>query len=530
MCILDTILKEKPIETTYIKPQSCKINHFIKMQGKTMEKNEILEDILAEVDKHPELMSRRDALKFMSVSPVAASILASTTVGAATAVASDVKGKVVIVGGGLAGMSTAARLKSSASNLDITVIEPNELSTSYQPGQTLVGGGIWPKSELVYKRDDYVPSGVTLVKGSVTSFDPENNKVIVDGKDEISYDQMIVATGLMLNYAAIDGLTGVITSTSPDNAETKKTVGHDGVYSIYFQDGSEDTWTGIEELIAKAKKWKQGEPKLQALFTHPNTPIKCGGAPKKIMYLTHAQLEKAGVREAVELTFYPNGGKMFGVPEYHEAIVSQFKTRGFKWNYAHNLIKIDQATKTATFNHHWKEKGEWDEDLEEYGVELKNEEVAVPFDFIHVTPPMKAPDVVAHSKVGSSKGWVPVKKETLQHVKYKNVFSLGDVVAVPMGKTGGSARKQYKVIVNNVISALENDQKAIDSTNSKYAGYTVCPLVTSIGTVMLAEFNWTKKPTPMVPLDPTQERWIWWLLKVYALKPMTQYGMLAGRA
>ncbi len=495
-----------------------------------MNKNELIEEILQEVDKHPEIMSRRDAMKYLTMSPLAASVIAGATVGATTVSASEAKGKIVIVGGGLAGMSTAARLTNTLSNPDITVIEPNPLSTSYQPGQTLVGGGIWAKSEVVYNRDDFVPNGTTLIKGAVTAFDPDNNKVVVDGKKEISYDFLIVATGLMLNFKAIKGLTGEITSCNPDNAEAKKTVGKDGVHSIYFQDGSEATWAGIEELIAKAKKWKKGEPKLQAVFTHPNTPIKCGGAPKKIMYLTHAQLEKAGCRDAVELTFYPNGGKMFGVPEYHEAIVNQFKTRGFKWNYKHNLIAIDKEAKMATFNHHWTEKGAWDEDLEEYGVELKSKEVQVKYDFIHVTPPMKAPDVVAHSKVGSSKGWVPVKKETLQHVKYKNVFSLGDVVAVPMGKTGGSARKQYKVVVNNVISAMEGNQKAIETTNAKYAGYTVCPLITSIGTVMLAEFNWTKKPTPMVPLDPTQERWIWWLLKVYLLKPMTQMGMLSGRA
>jgi sulfide:quinone oxidoreductase len=490
-----------------------------------MKKNEILEEILKEVDKHPEIMSRRDALKYLTVSPLAASLLASATAGASSVSASNVKGKIVIVGGGLAGMSTAARINNSISDADITVIEPNPLSTSYQPGQTLVGGGIWDKSEVMFNRDDYVPDGVKIIKGSVTAFDPDNNKVIVDGKQEVSYDQMIVATGLMLNYKAIKGLTGEITSTSPDNAEAKKTIGKNGVYSIYFQDGSEDTWKGIQELIAKAKKWKKGEPKLQALFTHPNTPIKCGGAPKKIMYLTHAQLEKAGVREAVELTFYPNGGKMFGVPEYHEAIVNQFKTRGFKWNYKHNLTEIDTEAKIATFNHHWTEKGEWDEDLEEYGVVLKSEDIKVPYDFIHVTPPMKAPDIVAFSKVGSSKGWVPVKKETLQHARYKNVWALGDVAAVPMGKTGGSARKQYKVVVSNMIAAMEGKK-----LEAQYYGYTVCPLITSIGTVMLAEFNWTKKPTPMVPLDPTQERWIWWLLKVYLLKPMTQIGMLSGRA
>jgi len=496
-----------------------------------MSKNKILEEILAEVDKHPEMMSRREAMRYISVSPLAASILAGSTVGAATAAASDVKGKVVIVGGGLAGMSTAARLKSSAANLEITVIEPNPLSTSYQPGQTLVGGGIWAKNEVVYNRDEYVPSGVNLIKGSVTAFDPDNNKVTVDGKQEVSYDHMIVATGVMLNYAAIKGLTGVITSTSPDNASAKETIGKDGVHSIYFQDGSEATWTGIQELITKAKAWKEGEPKLQAIFTHPNTPIKCGGAPKKIMYLTHAQLEKAGVRDAVELTFYPNGGGMFGIKDYHTAIVEQFKTRDFKWNYKHNLIEVDRAAKVAVFDHHSKIKGAWDEDIEEFEMITKHERVEVKYDFLHVTPPMKAPDVVAKSKIGSSKGWVPVNKETLQHAKYQNVWSLGDVAAVPMGKTGGSARKQYKVVINNLIAAMES--KALES---KYDGYTVCPLITSIGTVMLAEFNWASKKTgsganaALFPLDPTKERWIWWLLKVYALKPMTQYGMLAGRA
>lgn len=490
-----------------------------------MKKNEILEEILNEVDKHPEIMSRREALKYLSVSPMAASILAGTTVGASSAVASDIKGKVVIVGGGLAGMSTAARLRNSASDLDITIIEPDSLSVSYQPGQTLVAAGLWEKSDIEYSRDDKLPDGVTLIKGSVTAFDPDNNRVTVDDKEEISYDQLIIATGLMLNYGAIKGLDGVITSSGADNAAVKEKVGKNGLHSIYYQDGAEDTWSGIQELIAKAKA-HTGSEKLQAVFTHPNTPIKCGGAPKKIMYLTHARLEEAGVRDKVELTFYPNGGAMFGVPEYHEAILQQFKDRDFKWNYAHNLVEIDAAAKIATFNHHWKEKGAWDEDLEEYGTVSKSEAVEVKYDFIHVTPPMKAPDVVANSPIGSDKGWVPVTKETLQHVKFDNVWCLGDVAAIPMGKTGGSVRKQYKVVVENIIASMEGKSEL----PAAYGGYTVCPLITSIGTVMLAEFDWSKKPTPTFPLDPTKERWIWWLLKVYALKPMTIYGMLSGRA
>ncbi|MDD5400484.1 MAG: FAD/NAD(P)-binding oxidoreductase [Sulfurimonas sp.] len=491
-----------------------------------MKKNKILEEILKEVDKHPEIMSRREALKYLTMSPLAASVLASATVGttAASAASSNAKGKVVIVGGGLAGMSTAALIRNTASNIEVTVIEPDQYSVSYQPGQTLVAAGVWKKEDIIYKRDDFLPSGVKLIKGSVTAFDPANNKVTVDGKEDVSYDQLIVATGLMLNYGGIKGLEGVITS-SGENSVVRQKIGKNGAYSIYFRDGSEDTWKGIQELVAKAKA-HTGTEKLQALFSMPATAIKCGGAPMKIMYLTHAHLEKAGVANKVELTFNTNGGALFGIPEYNAAIVKQFEKRGFKWNFSHNLVEIDTEAKIATFDKFWKEKGEFDEALDEYVMVTKHDYKAIKYDFIHVTPPMKASDEVAKSPLGSEQGWVPVEKETLQHVKFKNVWSLGDVAALPMTKTGGSARKEYRVLVENMVASMEGKT----TLPAKFGGYTVCPLITGLGTVMLAEFDWSKKPTPSFPLDPTQERWIWWLLKVYALKPMTMYGMLAGRA
>jgi len=499
-----------------------------------MKKNEILEQILNEVDKHPEIMSRRDALKYLTISPLAASVIASASIGASSAVASsDVTGKIVIVGGGLAGMSTAARLNNSIANADITVIEPDPLSVSYQPGQTLVASGIWDLSDIQYKRDEYVPKGVKLIKGEVTAFDPKNNKVVVDDSKEISYDQLVVATGINLNYAAIKGLEGEITSAGKNNADTKKTITKNGLHSIYFQDGAVATWEGIQELVEKAKNHK-GPEKLQAIFTHPRGPLKCGGAPKKIMYLTHARLEEAGVRDKVEMTFYPNGGGMFGIKDYHTAIVKQFEERDFKWHYKHNLVAVDTTTKTATFNKWWKEKKEFEDEMGDpifKEVEV-TEPVEVKYDFMHVSPPMKAPDVVKNSELGSSgPGWTTVNKETLQHAFFENVWSLGDVAGIPMGKTGGSVRKQYKVLVDNMVSVMGGKKPT-----AKYDGYTVCPLITSIGTVMLAEFNWASKKTgsganaASLPIDPTQERWIWWLLKVYALKPMTIHGMLSGRA
>lgn len=477
-------------------------------------------------------ISRRDAMKMMGLSG-AALFTGGTELEAATvANASDAKGKILIIGGGLAGISTAARLTNSLTNPDITIIEPEPNSVSYQPGQTLVAAGLWEKSDVMYKRDDFLPSGTKLIAEKAVEFDPENNTVTTDKGTKVSYDYLVIAAGISLDYGAIKGLeeVGELYSVG-DNIEAVKLLTQKGVSSIYTTDGAEQTWLNLQSFIQQAKEGK----KVNGLFTHPNTSIKCGGAPKKIMYLANARLNEAGeqARANANLHFYPNGNTMFGIKGYHDAIVKQFETRNMNYSYKHNLVEIKDGI--AIFDDHSKFNEVYDEDLEENVKETIHTLVEKEFDFIHVTPPMKAPDEIAKSDLGSNKGWVPVNKETLQHVKYPNVFALGDIAAVPMGKTGGSVRKQYKVVVNNIISMMEKGE--IPQTNAKYDGYTVCPLITDIGTVMLAEFNWASKDlksgknaASISLLDPTKERYMWWLLKVYLLKPMTVYGMLSGKA
>ncbi|WP_024954509.1 NAD(P)/FAD-dependent oxidoreductase [Sulfurospirillum arcachonense] len=459
-------------------------------------------------------LSRRDALKLAGVGTASFLLNPSEASAATKAVASDVKGKIVIVGGGAAGCSIASLLVKKLSNPNITIIEPNATSVSYQPGQTLIGAGVWQKEDILGQSQDFFPSEAKWMQDSVIEFDPDKNRVITAQNGEVKYDFLVVATGLQLNYDKIDGLSRDI-------------IGSNGIGSVYFADGAAKTWPLMQKFVSEAKSGK----KVEGVFTHPNTPIKCGGAPKKIMYLTNARLVEAKARDNATLTFYPNGGKMFGVPEYHEAIVKQFEARDMKWHYKHNLVAVDPGKKIATFDHSYLVKGEWDPDLEEFDMIPQVKQVKVPFDFMHVTPPMSAPDAVKKSPLAwqrgsaSKGGWVELKKETLQHTRYANVFGLGDVAGIPMGKTGGSVRKQYTVAAQNLVDVMSGK-----APTQKYGGYTVCPLITDIGTVMLAEFDWSKKPTPSFPLDPTKERWIWWILKVYMLKPMYFYGMLKGRA
>ena len=376
--------------------------------------NKYIEKMLSKMDKDlaEHGMSRREAMKIAGISGAGLFMGSATSASAEEEkiVKSNAKGKIVIVGGGLAGMSTAARLTLNLDDPDITVIEPQKLSVSYQPGQTLVGGGLWDEDDIAYERDNFTPDGVKVIKEKAILFNPQENKLTTDKGTVVSYDYLIVATGLQLDFERIKGLEEAGRAYSAgDNSKLLKALGDDGICSIYTAEGATKTWEQMQKYIAQAKSGK----KTKFLFTHPNTPVKCGGAPKKIMYLTNARLKEAGARENAELVFYPNGGAMFGVPEYHDAILGQFKRENFKWHYRHNLIEIDKENKIAVFDAKWQEKGPWDPVMKDFEVIPKHEKVRVPYDFIHIVPPQLAPREIAESDLGSAKGWVPVNKETL---------------------------------------------------------------------------------------------------------------------
>ena len=158
------------------------------------------------------------------------------------------------------------------------------------------------------------------------------------------------------------------------------------------------------------------------------------------------------------------------------------------------------------------------------------EKLVVDFDFLHLVPPMSAPDFVKNSNVSipidkiNLGGWVKVDKETLVHSTFKNIISLGDVAGLPTSKTGAAIRKQAPLAAANLVSLMEGKEPVL-----KYDGYSACPIVTEYGKVLMCEFGYEDKLLPTIPfLDPAVERGMWWILKVHGLKPMYYHGMLKG--
>jgi sulfide:quinone oxidoreductase len=461
-------------------------------------------------------LSRREALKLMGISPIAAGVIASAATGSITEIkASDAKGKIVIVGGGAGGIIAMARLNSALSNPDITLIAPNEKHL-YQPGQVFMAAGEYKFEDIVKDNSDFIPSNVNWIKDEVKTFDPDNNKVITRAGEEISYDYLVVATCLQYHYEWIKALS-------------EDMIGKNGISSVYLNnpekgtaDGGSITWEWFNDLKKAAK---EGTPKV--ICTQPATPIKCGGAPQKILYLSDDFLKLDGL--SADYTFATNGGKLFGaIPEVDKMLKEHVQPRygNITNKFKHNLIAIDAQKKIATFEHRYEIKGEYDEDLEEYDMIDKKEIVEMSYDFIHIVPPMAGVDAVATSKLawqkGSAKGWLEVDKDTLQHRRYKNVFGIGDICGIPKGKTGGSARHHGPIVVGNLISAMEN--KAL---KEKFDGYTVCPLKTQYGKIILAEFNYDGA-APSFPLKVEEPRWIWWAFDLYMLKSMYWYLMMRG--
>ncbi|NOR54786.1 MAG: twin-arginine translocation signal domain-containing protein [Sulfurovum sp.] len=464
----------------------------------------------------PEGLSRRDALKMIGIGGAASVMGIPPSLQAdEESSKSDKKAKVLVVGAGSGGIMALARLRSALPNADITIISPNEIHL-YQPGQVFMAAGLYTIDDVVKDNKDFIADDVNWIKDEVATFDPDNNKVITRTGEEVSYDFMVVATGIINHYDWIEGL-------SEDD------IGKNGISSVYLNNmakgtakGGEVTWEWFEAL----KKASSSGEKPTVIYTQPNTAIKCGGAPQKILFLSADHLKKDGL--GANYVLATNAGKLFSIPEIEDSLAKaqkRYDTITNKFN--HNLTSIDVKNKVATFEETYEEKGAYDEDLEEYDVIEKKRMVDMKYDFIHIVPPMGPPKAVIDSKLGwqkgSAKGWLEVDQETLQHRRYQNIFGIGDVCGIPLGKTGGSARHHGPVVVGNLVAAMEGKK-----LKEKFDGYTVCPLKTEYGEIIMAEFNY-EGLAPTIPfLDPAEPRVFWWIFDLYMLKPMYWHLMMRG--
>lgn len=412
-----------------------------------------------------------------------------TVLSANTPITKTVHHQIVIIGGGAAGITTTSLLLKQNSNLDIAIIDPAD-NHYYQPGWTLVGGGVFQLEDTVKKEKNVIPAGTTWIQDKVVKLDPDKNTIITQTGIQVGYKYLVICPGIQIDWHLIKGLP--------------EAIGKNGVTSNYSPKYAPYTW----ELI---KNFSGGN----ALFTFPITPIKCGGAPQKIMYMADDTFRsKFGVRQRSNVMFLTALTKMFTIAEYSNLLDEVVKKREIQVKFQHNLKEIKADSKEAIFDI-----------LDSQG--KKADEITYKYDMIHVAPPQSAPDFIKQSPLALANnpyGWVDVDKYTLQHNRYANVFSLGDASSLPTSKTAAAIRKQAPVVAENLLTLI-----AGKPLNYKYDGYTCCPLITGYDKTIMAEFDgYTGKVMSSFPLNPMKERWIMWKMKTDVLPWVYWNRMIKG--
>ncbi|CAD5216257.1 unnamed protein product [Bursaphelenchus xylophilus] len=372
--------------------------------------------------------------------------------------------RLVVVGAGTGGTAIAAQFSNSLPKGQIAIIDSSPVHY-YQPGFTLLGGGLAPPATLRKERQSTLAKNVKWIKDDVREFNAKDNSITLGNGTDVGYDYLVIATGLDTRYDLIEGC---------ENALEDET---SGVCSIYRFDLAQKTYLQLQKFTGGT-----------AVFTFPNTPIKCPGAPQKICYMADEIFKKNQVRDKTKIIFNNTLGVIFEVKKYEEALLKVLKEKDIFFNSRKNLIKVDAQNKIATFQI-VDEQRKPTEKFEE-----------VKYDLLHVGPPctpVKALRDAAASgnPLTDAVGWVKVNEKSLQSTEFKNVFAFGDCAGTTNKKTAAAVAHQLRTVNQNLQAVMKKGE-----IKEEYDGYASCPLVIDSKHVILSEFN-HQGPIETLPIN-----------------------------
>lgn len=392
--------------------------------------------------------------------------------------------KLLVCGGGAGGCSIAAKFASKLGAGGCVVVEPS-VTHYYQPMWTMVGGGMKQLKDSGRSMQAVLPKAATWLRDSVVEFQPDKDKVVTSNGTEISYEYMVVALGLDLHYETIPGL------------EEALGMEDSGVCSNY-------SWKYVDRTLLCVKNFKQGN----AIFTFPNSPIKCAGAPQKACYITDALLRKLGKRNNAKVKYNTSLPVIFGVKKYADALWEVCKKRDIEVGLRQELIEVKPRSKEAVFKNIDKPE------------DVRTER----FEMLHVCPPMSASAVLKKCpELTDAAGYLSVDMGTLRHTKFPNVFGIGDCTNLPTSKTAAAVAGQNGVLGQNLKAVMEGREPL-----AMYDGYTSCPLVTSLNKCILAEFDYSLQPLETFPIDQGKERYTSFIMKKDLMPVLYWHGLLKG--
>jgi sulfide:quinone oxidoreductase len=398
---------------------------------------------------------------------------------------SSIRHRIVVIGGGNAGLSVAGRLRRHGQK-DVVVIEPRSVHR-YQPMFSHVAGGTAKASFALRPQGEVMPKGVGWIQDSVLTIDPATSTVELASGARVGYDHLIVCPGIQKDFDRVPGLLAALSTPN--------------VASHYDVD-----------LISKASRLLRDLRSGTAIFTQPAGPATCAGASQKPMYLACDYWRAQSVLDDIRVIMVVPDATVFGIPMIDAELERKVAEYGIELRLESELLEVDGERQEVVV-------GSADGLSERLG-----------YDVLNVVPPQSAPDWLKATDLPAaddSLGFVEVDPLTLRHRRFLNVWSLGDAAATLNSKSGGALRQQTKILAQNLVEVLDGK-----TPSHSYNNYSVAPFTVSRSTVVFAEFDdkYDQKPTIPFWKGLAKERRLTWVADRHVLPWVYWHLILKGRA
>jgi sulfide:quinone oxidoreductase len=387
---------------------------------------------------------------------------------------------VLVVGGGNAGISLAARLLRNGAR-DVAIVEPNEVHR-YRPLLNYVGAGEASMASLERPMGDVLPARCTWVRDRVTAVDPAGHTVTTTGGRTIGWATLVLCTGLEEDWGATPGL------------EDAYATGWAG--STFVPSSAAGVWPALSALRSGS-----------VVFTVPPEPAPCGATALKPLFMACDQWRREGVLSALDVHLVLPGSAVTGHEPADRRLERTFASYGVEVLRESRVTQLDATQRTVTVEGH-------------AGARVLDAAYA------HVVPHYRAPRWLADSglAVDDSTGLVAIDPETLRHRRHPDVWAIGDAAAVGSRPSGGALRPQVDVLAHNIAAARAQ------APLRTYDGYTVMPITTGRRRLLLVEIDRNGRLLPTTPFpDLTRPRRSTWLFDRYGLPRVYFRRILRGK-
>ena len=350
---------------------------------------------------------------------------------------------VVILGAGTAGTMMANHLHDQLKQPDwqITIID-ERIKHHYQPGYLFLPFDIYKPKDIIKTIEEFIPKNVQLIKQKINRILPTENKIQLDGGDELAYDILIIATGAKIAPEETEGMKG---------AQWQKSV-----FDFY-------SFEGALALRNKLRKWKP-----RKLVVHiTEMPIKCPVAPLEFAFLADSFFKHKHMRDKVEITYVTPLSGAFTKPKATEALEHLLQEKGINIEPDFAIEKVDNERK----------------EIVDYGGKT------IPFDLLVTVPTNKGDELMERSGMGDDLNYVPTNKATLQSKDYANIFVLGDASNIPASKAGSVAHFEAEILTDNILRFVHGEP-----LKEEFDGHANCFIETGNGKALLIDFNYTHEP------------------------------------